>query len=169
MANAASDITQQQLRTWAQAGDEEHGLTALCDVGVNAHSLKPQWLGNAAAAGVSKWLLTGCHERGSLKGQRLCRENQNAAIELRFTAGVHPHDSSSWNASVETTMQQLLSDPNLGAVGETGLDYDRMRAPAEVQKACFAAQAVSLRSLNKREPKRSHTDSADGHYVTLGR
>ena len=61
---------------------------------------------------------------------------------MRFTAGVHPHDAASWDEATAASIRALVEDPNCGAVGECGLDYDRMKAPREVQVKAFAAQAA---------------------------
>lgn len=61
---------------------------------------------------------------------------------MRFTAGIHPHDASSWNDVTAASIRALIDDPQCGAVGECGLDYDRMKAPREVQLRAFAAQAA---------------------------
>lgn len=56
--------------------------------------------------------------------------------EVWATVGVHPHDASDGIAGVE----ELLSLPQVVAVGECGLDYHYLRSPAEQQKSAFADQ-----------------------------
>jgi TatD DNase family protein len=56
--------------------------------------------------------------------------------------GVHPHDASGGLDGIE----DLLSCPEVVAVGECGLDYHYMRSPADDQKSVFAEQiALALR------------------------
>ena len=127
------------IRAWAQSS--QGSIDTVTDIGVNAHSIKAGWYERAAAAGVSRFLLTGCHLRGSQRGQQLCiAAGANGLVKLQYTAGVHPHDSQTWTPDVERSIATLIAHEHCGAVGETGLDYDRMRAPMEVQQACFAAQ-----------------------------
>lgn len=52
------------------------------------------------------------------------------------TVGVHPHDASAGMAGLE----DLTSEPEVVAVGETGLDYHYDHSPRRVQRDMFAAQ-----------------------------
>ncbi len=69
---------------------------------------------------------------------------QAIALALRFdlsaTAGVHPHEASTWNPEVAAKIEAVLNDPHVVAVGETGLDYHYDYSPREDQRAAFAAQ-----------------------------
>jgi TatD DNase family protein len=47
--------------------------------------------------------------------------------------GVHPHDSASITDADWSAIVDLAADPRVVAIGETGLDYDRLFAPREVQ------------------------------------
>ena len=138
------------LRAWASP---QSGPTfELVDVGVNAHSLKQDWMARAAAAGVTRFLLTGCSLKGSTRGRELSEaasKATDAGVALRFTAGVHPHEASSWSDATAARIAQLAAHPACGAVGECGLDYDRMRSPRDVQMTAFGAQAALAVSLDK--------------------
>jgi TatD DNase family protein len=86
----------------------------------------------AHAAGVTTMINVGCDEATTA-----------AAIDIagRYagvfaTAGLHPHDAVN---GVESIMP-FLDDPNVIAVGETGLDYFYDHSPRDVQRAVFAAQ-----------------------------
>jgi TatD DNase family protein len=59
---------------------------------------------------------------------------------LSATAGVHPHEASSWNPHVADGIAELLADPAVVAVGEIGLDYHYDHSPREAQRTAFAAQ-----------------------------
>jgi len=52
-------------------------------------------------------------------------------------AGVHPHDSASYNAELETEVRAALEHPRMVAVGEIGLDFYRDIAPRETQIEVF--------------------------------
>jgi TatD DNase family protein len=47
--------------------------------------------------------------------------------------GVHPHEAAKVDDDGWAAIVRLASDPRVVAVGETGLDYDRLFAPAEAQ------------------------------------
>lgn len=93
-------------------------------------------LRRAQAANVTTLIVTGTD-----------RAHAEQAVELaqRFpglytTAGVHPHDASHWDASLATAMGELHQRPEVVAVGECGLDFNRnFSTPAEQERA-FEAQ-----------------------------
>jgi TatD DNase family protein len=47
--------------------------------------------------------------------------------------GVHPHEAANVDDDGWAAIVRLASDPRVVAIGETGLDYDRLFAPAEAQ------------------------------------
>ena len=115
--------------------------SALVDIGVNlthesyARDVEGTLL-RARAAGVSRQILTGTSLDGSREAQALAARYRG----LSATAGVHPHDASQWNAGVERGIRELLAQPEVVAVGECGLDFNRnFSTPAEQARA-FEAQ-----------------------------
>lgn len=65
-----------------------------------------------------------------------------AATEQRIsmTAGVHPHDASTWDNGAETWLREILADERIVAAGEIGLDYHYDHSPRDVQRRVFDAQ-----------------------------
>src|SRR5262249_22199403 len=70
-----------------------------------------------------------------------------AAIELAerhegvfATAGLHPHQAAEGDAALRRDLRALADHPRVVAVGETGLDYYRQRAPHDVQARAFHGQ-----------------------------
>lgn len=59
---------------------------------------------------------------------------------LSATAGVHPHEASTWTPEVAARIEAALAEPEVVAVGETGLDYHYDHSPRETQRAAFAKQ-----------------------------
>jgi TatD DNase family protein len=55
------------------------------------------------------------------------------------TAGMHPHDASAFDDSARAEIERLLIEPMVIGVGECGLDYFRMRSPAEDQERVLRA------------------------------
>jgi len=53
------------------------------------------------------------------------------------TAGMHPHTASSLDEAAGAELEELLANPQVVAVGETGLDHYRMHSPAEDQERAF--------------------------------
>jgi TatD DNase family protein len=74
-----------------------------------------------------------------------------AATDPRLvaTAGLHPHEASSWNADVESSLRERLRDPLVVAVGETGLDYHYDHSPRAIQRTAFEAQLVLAAEAGK--------------------
>ena len=104
------------------------------DIGINITSpqLKGMWrelVEEAEQAGVAQILLTGTcikSSRESLKIAR-CWASETKRRTLYCTVGVHPHSAKSFDAKhTIADMQHLLSDELAVAVGECGLDYNRM-------------------------------------------
>ena len=67
---------------------------------------------------------------------------------LYTTAGVHPHHASEWQASSVERLTHLAQQPNVVAIGECGLDYNRDFSPRPMQRSAFAAQLALAARLN---------------------
>src|SRR6266513_5390022 len=50
------------------------------------------------------------------------------------TAGMHPHTASALDEAAGARLEELLSNPQVLAVGECGLDYFRMKSPVSEQQ-----------------------------------
>ena len=122
----------------------------MIDIGVNFHSsqlkgLAPQLLSRAAAAGVTHILATGTSLHASELAIAFAREH----AQVWATAGVHPHDAKHWNDASGTQFAPLWADECVVAVGECGLDYNRMFSPREDQRRAFEAQIAAGVRLDK--------------------
>ena len=89
----------------------------------------------AIAAGVTTMIVTGT----SVSGSRAALALANAPT-LYATAGVHPHDAGTVDASWAADVEALAALPNVVAVGETGLDYYRGYSSRDDQRAVFRRQ-----------------------------
>jgi len=124
----------------------------LVDIGVNlTHpSLARQAsevLERARAAGVAQCVLTGTSLAESEAALGLCRALDDSRQRLFCTAGVHPHDASQWNADSTAQLRDLLREPQVRAVGECGLDFNRDFSPRPQQERVLEEQlelAVAL-------------------------
>jgi TatD DNase family protein len=111
----------------------------LIDIGVNLTN--PSFadkhravLERAHAAGVCQLVLTGTSVEGSEQALALCRHLDDSAQRLFATAGIHPHSASDWNADSAQRLRSLLREPNVVAVGECGLDFNRDFSPRAQQE-----------------------------------
>lgn len=110
-------------------------------------------LQRASAVGVRGMLVTGGNVRESTDAVELARKYTTPSLQLYSTVGCHPTRCSEFLAATagpDEYLQQLLSliEDNtkskggvVAAVGECGLDYDRLHfCPADTQKRFFEAQ-----------------------------
>ncbi len=82
-------------------------------------------------------IITGSSERSSRRASEYVQGREG----IYATAGVHPHDAKSWNDTTAGKQRKMLkSSANMVAVGECGLDYDRMFSPKEKQLYVFEEQ-----------------------------
>jgi len=94
-------------------------------------------LSRAAAAGVTRLIVTGTSVTSSVQAGALCEAHPGT---LFATAGVHPHHAADFDAHSATALRSLLANPAVVAVGECGLDFFRDFAPRDAQRRAFAAQ-----------------------------
>lgn len=113
------------------------------DIGVNLTSSqfagdREQVVGRAAAAGVNGMLLTGTNLHESQQAQALAAQYANCWS----TAGVHPHDSSQWQPETADAIHQLANLPEVVAIGECGLDFNRNFSTPQAQEAALDRKSV---------------------------
>lgn len=114
----------------------------LVDIGLNLGSDRfdrdrDAVIARALAAGVSRLVLTGTSVAESAEVLRLARAH---APHCLATVGVHPHGAAQLDAAGLERLRALLREPGVAAVGETGLDFNRMFSPAEAQERAFLWQ-----------------------------
>ncbi len=63
--------------------------------------------------------------------------------------GVHPHDAAKVEAAGWDRIVELAADPRVVAIGETGLDYDRVFSPIEDQLANLRRNLVLARDSGR--------------------
>jgi TatD DNase family protein len=87
------------------------------------------------------------------------------SLGLTATAGVHPHQASSWSPDVARAMESALENPVVVAVGETGLDYHYDFSPRDAQRAVFAEHlALAARHAL---PAVVHSRNADEDLIAI--
>jgi TatD DNase family protein len=108
-------------------------------------------------AAVERLLVPGWDARSSARALAMARADER----IDAAVGVHPHDASVRSAADWAEVVRAAADPHVVAIGETGLDYDRMHSPRD-------AQLVNLRrhlslALDTGKPAILHCRSAAGH------
>jgi TatD DNase family protein len=139
----------------------------LLDIGANlthesfSHDLADV-LHRAHAHDVVSMIVTGASLNGSEQAKALaCRH----ARILYATAGVHPHHAIEYDDATDARLRELLLQPEVRAVGETGLDYNRNYSPRDVQLAAFERQLQIAADLGK--PLFLHQRDAHGDFFAL--
>ena len=75
------------------------------------------------------------------------------------SAGIHPHDATSWSADARAWLAAMLAEPRVVAAGETGLDYHYDNSPRPQQREAFDAQLDLAAAAGK--PAVIHARDAD--------
>ncbi|MFC3282473.1 TatD family hydrolase [Litchfieldella rifensis] len=97
----------------------------------------------AQAAHVTTMILTGTDREHAERAVALARRYSG----LYATAGVHPHDASQWSRGLENAMRELHREPEVVAVGECGLDFNRnFSSPADQERAFEAQLGLAVES-----------------------
>ncbi len=118
-------------------------------------------LERAWAAGVDRVIVVG-ESRSSAEAALALAE---AEPRLSATAGVHPHDASQWSAESETWLRQVLRNPRVVALGETGLDFHYDHSPRPLQHRAFEAQLDLAHEVGK--PAVIHAREADDEVAAI--
>ena len=91
----------------------------------------------ALDAGVERILTVGLDEATNREQLEIC-----AKFDGVFAAvGRHPNDADGFDDAAAADIEKLAADPNVVAIGETGIDFYRDTAEPEAQRRAFAAQA----------------------------
>ncbi len=103
-------------------------------------------LERAAQNGISRMITVGCDIESSRRCLDLARRYDNIFVAV----GIHPHDSLQADDEGLSALEELaLSDPKVVAIGETGLDFYRDRAPRDIQRQAFRQQIRLAKRLGK--------------------
>ena len=136
------------------------------DIGLNLTSSqfakdRDEVVARAFAAGVKGLLLTGTNLHESEQAQQLAQRYDRCWS----TAGVHPHDSSQWTAESGDTLYRLAKTPDVVAIGECGLDFNRNFSTPEEQEKAFTAQLALAAELGM--PVFMHCRDAHERFLAL--
>ena len=117
------------------------------DIGVNLMdqrlSIEPL-LERANLANVSQMMITGTNVEESTKAARLAQLHPG---RLFSTAGIHPHHAKDAGPSYLEALRTLADLPQVLAIGECGLDFNRNFSPPEQQLLVFEQQLILASEL----------------------
>ena len=114
----------------------------MIDIGVNLTNKRfnkdlVAVIDNAKRAGLSKLIVTGTNIQESEQALTLAQAHPEF---LYSTAGVHPHDASTFTTETYNTLKELASQPEVKAIGECGLDFNRNFSTPTEQEHAFIQQ-----------------------------
>lgn len=113
-------------------------------------------IGGASLAGVERILVPGWNLASSQRALGLAERFD----WLDVAVGVHPHDAAKVDEAAWAQIAAWSSDPRVVAIGETGLDYDRVFSPIPDQLSNLRRNLAL--ALETGKPAILHCRSADG-------
>lgn len=123
----------------------------LIDIGANlTHDSfdqdRQQCIARATQANVVKMVITGSDLQESKKAIDLACSDP---VRFSATAGIHPHYADQYDDATETTLRQMADNPQVVAVGETGLDFFRDISARDKQQQSFIAHLELAKKVRK--------------------
>ena len=110
----------------------------MIDIGINLTNKRfdkdlESVISNAKQVGVKQLIVTGTNITESEQALTLAKAYPDF---IYSTAGIHPHDASHFTEQSLIQLKKLAAQPQVKAIGECGLDFNRnFSTPAEQEKA----------------------------------
>ncbi|GFQ79151.1 hypothetical protein TNCT_253401 [Trichonephila clavata] len=95
----------------------------------------------AQNAGVKKIIVSGTNIQSSKEALRLTRIFPDYVY---CAAGIHPNEAKTWDEEVESSLREILSNPECVAVGQCGLDYTKKFSEPAEQKEVLNKQVIII-------------------------
>lgn len=93
-------------------------------------------LDRSRQAGIDQWVSIGTTLEDSKAGIKLSSRIDGMAC----TVGVHPHEAAKQRTGYHEELESIVSEDNVCAIGEIGLDYHYDLSPAAIQQQVFREQ-----------------------------
>ena len=100
---------------------------------------------SAKDAGVEQLICVGIDPDSSRRSLELAQ----TLPEVFATAGMHPHTASEFDKTASSAIAELVSDPRVVGIGETGLDYYRTLSLPEDQRRALRTHVALSRESGK--------------------
>ncbi len=125
----------------------------------------------AATSGVIGAMVVGITEETSRQAIDIANQYSGCFASV----GVHPHDASACSEKGLLALKMLTRNPKVKAWGETGLDFNRMYSPADIQEKWFIRQLDMADELDlplifhERDSKGRFLEILQNRYAGTGR
>lgn len=91
--------------------------------------------------GIKGWLVISNSEKEWNSNLSHCKKYSSSDFTIKTTIGIHPHSAKEANNNSWKNLESILAkDNNIVAIGECGLDYNRMFSSKVVQIRVFIQQ-----------------------------
>jgi TatD DNase family protein len=125
-------------------------MQQLIDIGVNLTDKqfdndRKEVIERGIENGVVQMILTGASLKSSKQALEIAKNYPNT---LFSTAGIHPHDAKTFTNHTMNELEKLAQHDEVIAIGECGLDFNRMFSPQDIQEKCFEAHLELARKLS---------------------
>ncbi|MFW6012043.1 MAG: TatD family hydrolase [Desulfosalsimonas sp.] len=120
-----------------------------------------QVIEDARDAGVTAMMVVGITEKTSRQAVQIAESYQGCFASV----GIHPHDAKQCSESALSALKKLAANPLVRAWGETGLDFNRMHSPADIQEKWFIRQLETAGELGL--PLIFHERDSQGRFLEL--
>lgn len=137
-----------------------------CHLNDNAYAKDmDEVMARADAAGVMGMMIVGIDRKTSAQAVSLARQHAGKKRECAASVGVHPHDAAACTEKTITELTDLAKQPEVRAWGETGLDFNRMYSPRDVQEKWFVRQLEAADQLDL--PLIFHERDSRGRFLEM--
>ena len=139
----------------------------MIDIGVNLTNARfdkdlEDVINNAKLAGVKQLVVTGTN---ILESERALALANTYSDFIYCTAGVHPHDAKTFTEKTRLQLKTLASQPQVKAIGECGLDFNRNFSSVAEQEYAFVQQ-LEL-AVECQLPVFMHERDANQRFIAL--
>ncbi len=118
-------------------------------------------LGRAADAGVTEMVTVASNVADAHRAVALAQSRSN----IWCSAGLHPHEAADMSDATLEAIETLASEPEVVAIGETGLDFFYDNSDRDAQRASFIAQMGLAERLGL--PLIVHSRDADADTAAI--
>jgi len=139
----------------------------MIDIGVNLTNKRfdkdlAAVIGNAKQADIEALIITGTNIHESESALKLAETDPDF---LYCTAGVHPHDASSFDGTTLNQLRLLARSNQVKTIGECGLDFNRNFSTSKEQEFAFLEQ-IEL-AIELQLPLFMHERDASDRFIEL--